>query len=82
MPLTIQEEQQAFEQVRDRLLTEHRGEFVLFKDGQVVGFFPTHTEAYAAGLEKFGPDAVFLVAQVAAQTPSTSISWELGVMFG
>jgi hypothetical protein len=82
--MTIEQEQRAFEQQLDALLSVHGGEYVLFKDGAPVAFFATTTDAYSAGLDRFGPDEVFLVAQVAkaAQLPSTSLSWELGVLFG
>jgi hypothetical protein len=81
--LTLQEEQAAFDSQLNDLLKEHRGEFVLFKDGRPVGFFEDHVSAYAAGLEKFGVGAVFLVAPVHPQSHQPiSFAWEAGVMFG
>jgi len=69
MALTIEQEQRAFDGIRDRLLVEHRGEVVLFKDGAVAGFFQDHAAAYRAGLKKFGTNALFLVAAVAPMVP-------------
>ena len=83
MTCTIEQEQEAFERQLDELLKTHGGEFVLFKDGAPVGFFPTHVAAYESGIDQFGPDDVFLVSRVEPpQAPSTSLSWDLGVMFG
>lgn len=81
--MTLQEEQDAFNRQLDRLLQDHRGQFVLFKDGNPVQFFPDHGSAYAAGLDRFGLDAVFLVAPVEPpRGEPISLSWQAGVMFG
>lgn len=80
--MTLQDEQGAFDAQLDTLRAKHNGEYVLFKDGRPVGFYPTHSDAFREGLRRFGLDAAFLVAQVAQQTASqVSISWELGIMF-
>ena len=80
---TILEEQAAFDAMLGSLLQEHGGKFVLFEDGQVVDFFPTHTAAYEAGLDRFGLDSPFLVAEVKKETPHpVSYAWDAGVMFG
>ena len=81
--MTLQEEQAAFDSQLPDLLREHRGQFILFKDGHPVGFFADHGSAYAAGLERFGLDAVFLVAPVEPpRRQPISFSWQAGVMFG
>lgn len=81
--MTIAKEQAAFEQQVPELLKKHRGEFVLMHNGKVVGFFDTHSAAYADGLRRFGVDATFLVAQVIEpRTEPVSFAWEAGVLFG
>lgn len=78
----LQREQDAFDSVRDALLTEHGGEFVIFKDRKPVGFFGSFDEAYAHALHEFGLDTAFLISQVQPRAePSVSISWDMGVMF-
>jgi hypothetical protein len=80
---TLEQEQAAFDAQLDALLPKHEGEFVLFKDGSVVLFFSQYDEAYRAGIERFGPDEVFLVGQVRRAVPvQVSVAWCAGVMFG
>lgn len=80
---TIEQERAAFDAMLDRLLEAHAGKWVLFHSGEVVGYFESMGEAYAAGVEHFGADEVFLVTQVKAPSPeSISIAWDAGVMFG
>ena len=81
--MTLQEEQAAFDAQLDELLKEHRGQVALFKDGKPVEFFSAHTDAYRAGLERFGLGVVFVVAPIEppAHMP-ISIAWQAGVMFG
>jgi hypothetical protein len=45
------------------MLREHEGQFVLIHGDTVVGFWPTHEEAYYAGCERFGAPP-FLVMPV------------------
>ena len=80
---TIREEQEAFDTRLPGLLEQHRGQAVLFKDGSVVEYFPDTRAAYAAGISKYGPDQVFLVAVVERPVVSSvSLAWDAGVMFG
>ena len=81
--MDIREEQKAFDEQLVGLLKEHRGEFVIFKDGAPAGFFKSNPEAYAKALELFGLKSVFLIAQVEEEPPrSVSLAWDAGVMFG
>jgi hypothetical protein len=81
--LTLEQEQEAFDQQVDELLKEHRGEFALFKDGRAVAFFPDHPTAYTEGLKRFGLDSVFLVAPISPpHRQPISLAWTAGVMFG
>lgn len=80
---TLEKEQAAFEALLDDLLAAHKGEFALFKGGKPLGFFPTHEQAYEAGLDQLGLDAEFLVARVEEpKAQPISVSWSAGVMFG
>ena len=81
--LDLEKERRAFDQQLPELMKDHQGEFVLFKDGRAVAFFPTYDAAYAAGLDRFGLDAEFLIQEVVEEQPKgCSISWEAGVSFG
>jgi hypothetical protein len=83
MPNTLEQEQQEFQKQIPSLLGDHADEFVLFKDGAPVAFFHDFGSAYAAGIEKFGPDQDFLIAQVKVSVPTPiSLAWAAGVMFG
>ena len=81
--LTIAEEREAFERGLDDMLKEHADKAVLMKGGEVVGFFDELGDAYAAGVDRFGPHGTFLIATVKREPPQpSSLAWELGVMFG
>jgi len=79
--MTIHEEQRAFEVQLDDLLGEHAGEYVLFKDGLALEFFPSFEQAYCAGVARFGHAETFLVELVAKMAPmTTSITWEAAAL--
>jgi hypothetical protein len=80
---TLEDERKAFDSQLDALMKVHKGEFVLFREGASVAFFATNEEAYAEGIKRFGPDAVFLVTRVEPpRTSYVSLAWEAGVTFG
>lgn len=79
----LQAEQTAFDAHLPEMLPEHRGEFAVFKDGQLVEYFPTHEAAYEAALARFGLDEVFLISEVIERPPhAVSLSWHAGMLFG
>ena len=81
--MTLKEEQEAFEGQLDEMLFSHADTHVLFKGGQPIEFFNKSTDAYEAGLDRFGLDTVFLVAPVIRTYPRfVSLAWDTGVMFG
>jgi len=82
--MTLEQEQEAFDKLLDfSLLSDHAGEWVLFKEGRPVAFFEDHVKAYEAGLEKFGLDVPFLIEEVAKRSPETvSFALEAGVELG
>jgi hypothetical protein len=79
----LQQEQDAFDAALPKLLREHRGEFVVFKDRKPVGFYPSYDDAYAMALDRYGHEAVFLISEVVQRIPQpVSLSWNAGVLFG
>lgn len=77
----IKVEQAAFDSKLEEMMTDHAGQFVVFRGGQPVAFFPTFRDAYRAGLERFGVDEVFLVSEVKQSVPEPpSISFCTGAM--
>jgi hypothetical protein len=77
----LQREQDAFDAELPRLLPEHPGEFVIFKDKHPVAFFRSFDEAYGEALKRFGLDEIFLITQVAEPSPtSLSLTWDLAVL--
>ncbi len=57
---TLNREGQLFEEHLDEWRRTHLGEFVLIKDGDVLGFFPTVDQAFAAGTQRFGLQPFFV----------------------
>ena len=45
------------------LLAEHRDEYALMRDGQIIGFFRKPGEANRVGVERF-PDGIFSIQEV------------------
>lgn len=53
----------AFEAILPSILSNHRGEFALLKDGSVVAYFSSEAEALAAGRQQFD-DGIYSVQEV------------------
>ena len=74
-----------FDERRSELLRKHRGQFALIKNRQLIGVYPTATQAHAAALSRF-PFSNFLVKQITderssdAVGPSDMTSWEIEVL--
>lgn len=81
MDATLEREWRSFAKSVDRLLEEHRGQYVLWRDDTAVEFFDTYERALASGLRRFGLDETFLVAEVEAPNASLPVAWQAGVMF-
>jgi len=58
----------AFEKKLPSLLPTHGGKFALMRDGEIVEFFDTARDAYAAGQKIFEKDKIFSVQGV-TETP-------------
>ena len=77
----LEKEQTAFDAKLDEMMRDHEGDFVLFHDGDPVAYFGTYNEAYEAGLDRFGLDAVYIVSEVKRRDRhATSVTWAAGVM--
>jgi hypothetical protein len=50
----VRQNYEAFHEQLPALLAEHRGQYALMKDGQVVGIFNSAIEAYIAGQAQLG----------------------------
>ena len=50
------------------LIVTHEGEWALLHDREVVALFPTMSDAYRNGLNRY-PDHMFSVQEVCEQTP-------------
>jgi hypothetical protein len=58
-----------YEANRADFVANHPDEFVLIKDSDVIGFYPTEIEAISDGYAKYA-DQIFLVRKVAeSETP-------------
>jgi hypothetical protein len=77
----LEKEQNAFDEKLDAMLEDHPGAFVVFRDGEPVGFFESFEGAYRDAVSRFGIDDTFLVSQVREFPPiAASLSWEAGVL--
>lgn len=80
---SVRADQIAFDEQLEKLLAEHAGEFVVFRSGAPVGFFPGYGSAYEFALAEFGTEGVFLVSEVKRHAPEpVSVSWDLGLVVG
>jgi hypothetical protein len=56
----LNREAEVFEQHLDAWRQAHLGEFVLIKGSDVVGFFPSLDQAFAAGTKRYGLEPFFV----------------------
>jgi hypothetical protein len=54
---------------KDAWLKEQPGKYVVIKEVNVLGFFPTFEAAYRAGATTFGINTDFLVKQIVEHEP-------------
>lgn len=59
----LEKEISFFEKNKQDYLSKYKDQFVLIKGEQFLGSYTTETEAYTAGVEKFGNEP-FLIKQV------------------
>lgn len=53
----------AFMRMLSAILDDHRDEYALMRDGEIVGFYTKPGEAHRAGYELF-PDQIFSIQEV------------------
>ena len=79
----LEKEQEAFDSQLSELMNEHAGQFVVFKGGRPVGFYPTFNDAYRDALKRFGVNEYFLLSEVKMRGPvPLPISFLTGNRFG
>jgi hypothetical protein len=61
--LEVDRNYDAFVRVLASLLPDHRDEYALMRDGEIVDFFAKPGEANRAGVETF-PDGIFSIQEV------------------
>ena len=80
--IALREEENALETQLTGLLPKHANKFVVFKDGSVVSIHATYSEAFAAAVERFGPETLVLITQIKPRAfEGVSVSWTAGAMF-
>ena len=68
--MSLEKEQQYYENQKEELLKHHEGQFALIKDQKIHGFFTTEKEAFDKGVELFGVEEMF-IKQVLKEEPKT-----------
>ena len=68
-PTRLGAEIELYEARKAEWLKDHRGDFVVVKGNEIIGFFTNFHEAYYAGFEKFGANTDFLVKRIVPQEP-------------
>jgi hypothetical protein len=77
--LLVLEETKRFHQALPSLLPDHRGKWIVFKEGSVHSEHDSEDAAYAAAVNAYGKNGGFVVAQVAEVSP---LPITAGVLFG
>lgn len=67
----VEQNYDAFQRVLARILPEHRDQFALMRDREIVAYYPSAGDANRAGLSAF-PDEIFSIQEV------TDIAVDLG----
>ena len=76
----VKREMQSFRTALPELLKEHAGQWVVFADGTVVGFYEDEDSAYRAAMQEYGPGGGFVIARVVQEQPQpTSFAAVFGV---
>lgn len=74
--MALRDEQNWFNANRAYIAQQYQGQYVLVKNLQVAGAFPSYKDAFDAGIKQFGLQGDFLVKQALAKEPTYKIgSW-------
>jgi hypothetical protein len=68
-PGRLNAELELYEAKKKEWLQDHRGEFVVIKGDELLGFFGDFHSAYFSGAEQYGVGADFLVKRLVLQEP-------------
>lgn len=60
----LAKETKVFQDHRKEWLRDHAGAYVTIQDEEVAGFFESYSDAFTAGLMRFGTSRNFLIQQV------------------
>lgn len=61
--LQVDQNYDAFQRILGKIISTHRDELALMRDGEIVGYYETPHEALVAADEKF-PDQIFSIQEV------------------
>ena len=64
----LEQELTYYEEIKEELLNNHQGKFVLIHRRELLGVYDTDEEAYAQGVRRFGTGP-FLIQPVADEDP-------------
>ena len=71
--MALRDEQSWFESNRAYIAQQYPSQWVLVKNLQVQGAFPSYKDAFDAGVKQFGVQGEFLVKQALAKEPTYKI---------
>ena len=75
----VLQETRRFREVLPGLLATHRGEWVVFKDGEVQAFHADEATAYQDAVKRFGVQGGYVIAPVVESSPTPVTA---AVLFG
>jgi hypothetical protein len=67
--MAVADEQAWFDANRAFIAQNYSGQYVVVKDKQIRGAYPSYAAAFQAGTQMFGANSGFLVQQALAQKP-------------
>ncbi len=76
----LDKETEVFERMRDDLLKNHRGKFVVIHEEEFLGAFDTAQNAYGEGIRVVGTSEPFLVKQVVKEQAAEIPALTLGLL--
>ena len=67
--IQIRDEMARFRQALPQLLSEHRGEWLIFLGGEVKASFADEDAAYNAAIDRYGEAGGFVIVQAVEEVP-------------
>lgn len=62
--LEIERNYSRFREILPQILAEHRGQYALMREGEIVQYFPTAQLADLAGMQQYGESGSYSVQEV------------------